>query len=211
MAYRSRPASLHVSADGRYLVQEDGSPFLYLADTAWELFHRLTREETDLYLRNRASKGFNAIQAVVLAELNGLCEPNAYGHLPLVDRDPAQPNEPYFKHVDYVVREAAALGMYVAMLPTWGKYVTNVWGEDAVVFDADNARTYGEFLGQRYADQPIIWVLGGDRPPEGVEPTWRAMAEGLAAGDGGQHLMTFHPQGGRSSAMWLHETSHGST
>ena len=205
MAYRAHPAPLHVSTNGRYLVQEDGSPFLYLGDTAWELFHRLTREETDLYLRNRAAKGFNVIQAVVLAELDGLGEPNAYGDLPLVDRDPAQPNERYFEQVDYVVREAAALGMYVAMLPTWGKYVTNVWGEDVVVLDAGNARTFGEFLGRRYADQPIIWVLGGDRPAEGVEPIWRAMAEGLAVGDGGRHLMTYHPQGGHSSAMWLHD------
>ena len=49
---------LRVSADGRHLVQADGRPFFYLADTAWSLFHRLTREEADLYLRNRAAKGF---------------------------------------------------------------------------------------------------------------------------------------------------------
>ena len=30
-----------VSENGRYLVNADGSPFFYLGDTAWELFHRL--------------------------------------------------------------------------------------------------------------------------------------------------------------------------
>ena len=36
---------LPVSADRRYLVRADGTPFLYLSDTAWELFHRPTREQ----------------------------------------------------------------------------------------------------------------------------------------------------------------------
>lgn len=36
--------SLRVGPDGRYLVRPDGSPVLYLADTAWELFHRPNRE-----------------------------------------------------------------------------------------------------------------------------------------------------------------------
>ena len=36
---------LKVSDNRRFLVHEDGSPFFYLGDTAWELFHRLTLDE----------------------------------------------------------------------------------------------------------------------------------------------------------------------
>ena len=36
---------LKVSDSHRFLVYEDGHPFFYLGDTAWELFHRLNREE----------------------------------------------------------------------------------------------------------------------------------------------------------------------
>ena len=63
---------LKISKNGRYLEKNDGSTFVWLGDTAWELFHRLSREEADLYLKNRAEKGFTLIQAVVLAELDGL-------------------------------------------------------------------------------------------------------------------------------------------
>ena len=80
-----------VSENGHYLQYADGRPFFYQGDTAWELFHRLDREQADLYLRNRAAKGFNVIQAVALAELDGVDVPNAYGHLPLTDRDPSRP------------------------------------------------------------------------------------------------------------------------
>src|SRR6476646_10288876 len=63
---------LRVSESGRFLVTEDGRPFFYLGDTAWELFHRLTREEAVRYLQFRADQGSTAIQAGALAELDGL-------------------------------------------------------------------------------------------------------------------------------------------
>jgi hypothetical protein len=196
---------LRISDNRRYLAYESGEPFFYLGDTAWELFHRLTREEADAYLRNRAGKGFTVIQAVALAEEAGLTMPNAYGAVPLLDRDPNRPNEAYFQHVDWIIQRAADLGLWVGLLPTWGKYVTNVWNENQVVFDADNARHYGLFLGQRYARAPIIWILGGDRPPQGVEPVFRAMTEGIRAGDNGRGLMTYHICGDMSSGMCLHD------
>ena len=34
---------LRVSENKRFLCLEDGSPFFWLGDTAWELFHRLSR------------------------------------------------------------------------------------------------------------------------------------------------------------------------
>jgi len=115
---------LKVSENRRFLVTEAGQPFFYLGDTAWELFHRLNREEAERYLRNRAAKGFNVVQAVALAEFEGLTAQNAYGHLPLKDNDPLQPNEAYFKHVDWIVAKANSVGIYVGLLPTWGGHAT---------------------------------------------------------------------------------------
>ena len=92
-----------VSPNGHYLQYEDGQPFFWLGDTAWELFHRLKIEEIDTYLKNRQQKGFNVIQAVALAEFDGLTKPNQYGDVPLIGNDPLKPNEKYFKLVDTVV------------------------------------------------------------------------------------------------------------
>ncbi|MEZ4777199.1 MAG: glycoside hydrolase family 140 protein [Bacteroidia bacterium] len=201
--------SLKVSDNHRYLTFADGKPFYYLGDTAWELFHRLNREEADLYLEDRAAKGFTVIQAVVLAELEGLTVPNAYGHFPLTDNDPTQPVEDYFAHVDYIVNKAESLGMFIGMLPTWGDKFNIRWGKGPEVFTTENARTYGEFLGNRYKDKPIIWILGGDRNPENDTQLAivRSMAQGLEAGDNGNHLMTYHPMGGSNSAQFFHNDS----
>lgn len=204
---------LRVSDNQRFLVKQDGTPFFYLGDTAWELFHRLNREEADRYLQNRADKGFTVIQAVVLAEIDGLRDPNPYGHVPLQDLDPTKPNDAYFKHVDYIVNKAEELGLYIGMLPTWGdKVYKDSWGVGPEIFNPQNARVYGEYIGRRYKDKPIIWIIGGDRNPrhEQDEAIWRAMAEGVIAGAGDgdpdKVMMTFHPQprdvGG--SSQWFH-------
>jgi hypothetical protein len=196
--------TLEVAPNHRYLQYQDGTPFFYLGDTAWELFHRLDREEATRYLEDRSRKGFTVIQAVALAELDGLTEPNAYGDLPLVGRDPAQPNEAYFSHVDFIVDKAESLGLFVGFLPTWGKY----WkGGDSQIFTPQNARVFGGYLGRRYRDRAVIWILGGDQhvatPEERAIIT--AMAEGLRDGDGGTHLMTFHPRGPGQSSLQLQD------
>jgi hypothetical protein len=195
---------LKVSPNHRFLIHADSTPFFYLGDTAWELFHRLTLEESERYLENRRSKEFNVVQAVVLAETDGLNVPNADGERPLIDNDPAKPNEAYFQHVDAVVDMAAKKGLYIGMLPTWGDKVVKAWGVGPVIFNAENARAYGHYLGSRYRDRwNIIWILGGDRDPAGHEQVFRLMAEGLREGDGGRHLMTYHPPGDSGSSAWF--------
>ena len=136
---------LEVSANGHYLQYADGRPFFYLGDTAWELFHRLDREEADRYLKNRSEKGYNVIQAVALAELDGVDVANAYGHKPLVNQNPAHPDtkegedNDYWDHVDYIVQKANEEGMYVGLLPTWGRY----WNDgNRPIFNEENAECY---------------------------------------------------------------------
>ncbi len=198
---------IRVSENGRYFEDPSGKPFLYLGCTAWELFHRLNREEAAEYLQNRKEKGFTVIQAVVLAENDGLRTPNAYGEVPLIDLDPTRPNEKYFEHVDFIVNKAEELGLYVGMLPTWGDKIPNEnQAAGPIVFNTENARDYGEFLGKRYKDKPIIWILGGDRNVHNDTAfhIWKSMAEGLRAGDGGNHLISMHPRGEKSSSEWFH-------
>ena len=169
---------IQVSENRRFLVTESGKPFFWLGDTAWELFHRLSREEAYHYLENRRERGLNVIQAVALAEMDGLRAPNFYGETPLIDLDPSRPNEAYFTHVDTIVRMAAEKGLYIALLPTWGDKVIRMWGSGPEIFNPQNARAYGEYLGKRYKnDINVLWMLGG-------EPSRRGIG-GVVDGDGG--------------------------
>jgi hypothetical protein len=204
---------LKISANKRFLVTADGKPFFYLGDTTWELFHRLNREEAVRFLDNRAAKGFNVLQSVAIAELDGHTDPNPYGHLPFVDLDVTRPAvqegpaNDYWDHVDFIVEEANKRGIYIGFLPTWGRFWHDTNNGRKPLFTAANARVYGEWLGRRYKDAALIWILGGDRSVDSDEQKEiiRSMAKGLRDADGGAHLQTFHPPGGGGSSRWFHD------
>lgn len=201
-----------VSANKRFILKEN-KPFVWVGDTAWELFHALDRDSTTYYLSKRASQGFTIIQAVALAELDGLNTPNAYGDKPLLNNDPTKPNEAYFKHVDFVIDKAAELGLTIGLLPTWGdKVFKDRWGNGPEIFTTENAKVYGNWIANRYKNRKnIIWILGGDRNPRKGSPDseiWRAMAAGIVEAHGGNDkvLITFHPQPNKDgSSEWFHE------
>lgn len=211
---------LRVSENHRFLMTADGKPFFYQADTAWEIFQRLDRKQAIQYLDTRAAQGFNVIQAVALPEADGITMPNPYGKLPLINGDPTRPavtpgSDPadprqydFWDHIDYIIDQANARGIYVALLPAWGRWVVNTQKGDKPVLTPANAAAYGEFLGRRYGHKGVIWILGGDRTPTGFEATWRALARGIAIGVTGKEdyshiLMSFHPRGGETSSTWF--------
>lgn len=238
---------LRVSANGRHLEHADGRPMLWIADTGWALFYKLRREDVIEYLDQRSRQGFNVVQAVAYWYPHGEDGPgptnaaNPYGHSPFaggVDEpdtarakamdggSPDQPND-YWDNADFIVRETKRRGLYLALLPCWGRAYINpqMPGSARVVFTADQARTYGRFLGQRYGREPhIVWVLGGDANATAGAPgeqfaIYRAMAEGIGQGATGRNLqwnredagwdevmMTYHPDGAPeyNSSNWFH-------
>jgi hypothetical protein len=205
---------IQVHPEKRFLMTADGKPFFWLADTAWELFHRLNEEQTKLYLDKRQEQGFNVIQAVVLAELDGLNTPNANGDKPFSNPGTWDYNEAYFEHVDRVLDLALDRNIHIALLPTWGdKLFKNSWGIGPEIFSPQTAYSFGKWIGERYRDRKnLIWVLGGDRNPrensQDIE-VWNQLARGILESQDPKNpiLITFHPQpaapGGSSN--WFHQ------
>ena len=90
-------------------------------------------------------------------------------------------------------------GIFIGFLPTWGRHWNNKTRRGPRSSRRENAEIYGEWLGRRYKRR---------RPSSGFSAAtgrsimtsrrrssarWRA---GCAKGDGGAHLITFHPPGG---------------
>ncbi|NLZ04754.1 MAG: DUF4038 domain-containing protein [Phycisphaerae bacterium] len=196
---------IQVSPNGRYFVDQKGEPFFWLGDTAWPLFVKYNKSQAEAYLKNRSAKGFTVIQGVLAWSQGTGAESrspgaNPNGDKPWIDDDPARPNDSFFRHVDYLVEFARQQGLVLAILPTWGYYVN-----DTQVINLQNARVYGRWLGSRYRRASnIVWVNGGDRIATGYEDVWRELALGLREGDGGAHLITYHPCGWRSSSQYFH-------
>ena len=170
---------LKVSDNGRYLQHESGQPFFWLGDTGWLLFSKVNREEADKYLTDRATKGFNVIQVMVLHSLNAK---NIYGDSALIGQNVANPlvtegnafedttQYDYWDNVDYVVDKAAEKGIYIAMVPVWGSNV-----KSGKVSKADAVK-YASWLANRYKSRPnIIWLNGGDIMGSDSLEIWNAI------------------------------------
>lgn len=210
---------LKVSKNQRFLCMEDGDPFFWLGDTAWELFHCLNKEEAVEYLKTRASQGFNVIQATILAEIDGLGTPNAYGRYPLKKNEKGEYDPclwdmdgeySYWDHIDTVLDMAEREGLYVALLPTWGDKYYLAHGVGPVIFTPENALEYGRMIGKRYGNRDnLIWVLGGDRTLMAYEhfKVNEALAIGIRETEEKTHLITLHPGGNQSSTRYFPDAS----
>ncbi len=181
---------LRISDSGRYFVKSDGSPFIWLADTAWTVPARLKWDDVQYYMETRKAQGFTVLQMVVLDPEYNVEMKNPCGIKALREDDLLKGDEAYFSYVDYVLDQAEEFGFYVLLLPVWGELVVG-WGWDGSTRERavteENAFAYGKWLGQRVRHRGnIIWCLGGDRMPvtRGVDyrPVWRELAEGLSEG-----------------------------
>jgi len=105
---------------------------------------------------------------------------------------------------------AAEHGLAMAWLPTWGdKWSKRNNSAGPVIFDEDSkAEAYGRDLSEALGDcDNVLWVLGGDSHIETTAHAniIRAMARGLRSGASRGRLITFHPGGGRTSAIFSNE------
>jgi hypothetical protein len=216
-------AELGVSSSGRHLTL-NGKPFFWMGDTVWLLAQLPSRDELEFYLRTRAEQGFTVIQlTAVMGEERvwGTTRPTSQGDLPFLDNDVLKPavtpgNNPsnsaeydYWDHLDYVLERIHAHRFRAALVT----YFVG-WGGDGYKFlTKDNALGYGRFLGERYRGKPeIFWLLGGDNTPKNDDQKsiWPLVARGIVEGltgreDYSQVLMTYHINGGASSAQLWHD------
>ncbi len=178
-----------VSADGHYLVDANGAPFSWMGDTAWDMHHRLTMEEIEIYLDDRQQKGFNVILfRIPFKDLDG--EPqrtNPYGHTPFIDQDITQPSEDFFQLVDFTLTEMEERGMTAGILPLWGFVLNDKYGFSV---SDDDVRIYAQWLSSRYSEREnIVWVVGGDT---NKNDKWITLGTELKPADPDK-LITFHP------------------
>jgi len=190
---------LLVSEEGRYLKHENGTPFFWLGDTGWLLPERLNRDEAEYYLSQCAKRGYNVVQ---IQTINDVPAVNVYGQPSMPDdMDFKNINKKgvygYWDHMDYIIKMAEKKGIYIGMVCVWGGLVKE--GK----MNVKEAQAYGKFLGERYKNSPnILWFIGGDIRGDVKTEVWEALATSIKAVDK-NHLMTFHPRGRTTSAVWF--------
>lgn len=206
------PFPLKISENKRYFVTQQGKPWLYHADTGWQIFTQLTTEEAVEYLVFRKAQGFNTIQVQIVMSPDQV---SRYGQKPFHgDIDFSKPNEAYHDHVAKIITKADSLGLLIAMSQPWLGCCEEAFGNRPDKPIQKNGpvknRAYGNYLGKKFAHfKNLFWITGGDNDPKGDRESLFAFIEGLYTTAPKHQLITFHASPPHSStdlfqyAPWL--------
>ena len=216
---------LKVSPNGRYLVDQAGTPFRIHGDAGWDVAQKVTLTELRTYLDDRRAKGFNTVLTYWGASVDYVVEnqttPGAVGaggarpflrdtagnpwNGAMATPDFSSPNPAYFAWIDTVIAEAASRNMLVLFGALYLGY--DLGGSDGWTQALNNGANtqavcagFGQFLGNRYRNAAnVVWYIGGDNtiPGAGSQTEARALAvlQGVKAA-GATQLWTAH---------WIHD------
>ena len=152
---------LKISPNKRYFIDQKGIPFLYHADTGWQIFYRLTTSEAREYLTTRKKQGFNTIQAMLAMDLNFK---NRYGdYIFDGNNDFSRPNEKYHNHILEVIRIADSLGLMISMSQPWVGCCLEAFGgspdKPIKMNGPEKNSAYGKYLGKKFAGcKNLFWI-----------------------------------------------------
>lgn len=185
-----------------YFAHDDGTPFLWLADTWWKcLCKRMTWEGFQELTADRKAKGFSVVQIV--------CGPypdeNFFapsleneGGQPYLAKDMSVINPKYFDFADRRFRHLVDAGIVPAIVGAWGRGDCN----SMEAFGAENIKRHWRYLIARYSAYPVFWILAGEIADEtkwGKGP-WAEVARYVRETDPYRHPLTCHTGQGRRGA-----------
>lgn len=161
---------LKASADGHYLVDQRGAPFLIKGDSPWALPYNLSTADAQSYLAQRSAQGFNTVLLTAFDNTygNGRSDFSTYdGILPFAGAvaggypDLSTPNPTYWARLDTDIQAASTLGLAVLIVPL----DAGEFGQGTLPALEANGMTqaynYGVFLGNRYKAYPNVMYASG--------------------------------------------------
>jgi hypothetical protein len=190
--YRNGPI---IRQPGRYhLSYADGTPFFYMACTAWNGALKSTDDEWDQYLKHRVDNNYNVIQYVT-TQWRG-CDKNSLGEVAFEGSGRIRINPEFFRLIDKKTDRINDFGLVAAPVILW-TLQTGAGRElsPGYYLPDDQAVLLARYIVARYGGNHVIWILGGDGNYTGpYEQRWKTI--GRAVFDGThQGIVAQHPQG----------------
>jgi hypothetical protein len=177
-----------------YLSYADGTPFFWLACTAWSGALKSTDEEWDYYLNHRIKNNYNVIQ-LVTTEWRG-ADKNAEGLTAIDGAGYIHVHPEFFKRIDQKIDEANAKGLLVSPVVLWalptgqGRHLS-----PGYTLPLEEAVLLAKYIVARYQGNHVVWTLGGDgRYYDDQEIKWKEIGRRVF-NDIDHAPVTLHPHG----------------
>jgi hypothetical protein len=189
-----RHGDLRVSADRRYLIHADGTPFLWMGDTGWNAAWKSTTPEWQEYVDTRARQRFSVVQIVATGTVgrNSTIQP-ASGHAPFTTD--GAPNHPFWLDLEQKIAYANDRGLIVLL--------TGVGKSPAGFAEQQRSTAFARYLVGRLAGHMVIFSPSMDQridPQNDESGTW---LRGLTT-----HLVTQHPGTHFETAKHYHDAAY---
>jgi hypothetical protein len=169
---------LKISPNGRHITDNHGTPFLMVADVAWQMLRRLSYTEAVQYMDIRKSQSFNTFLVHLLPALP--TQKNFNKISPFLNNDLTKPNKPYFDYLEKIIIAAKERNLVVGIVVS-----RQSWN---IVFDAQGEavwKTYGAYVGKHFAKYPnIIWIVSEEEYQSASQ--FKAISEGIRSESDGQ-------------------------
>ncbi|MBV8906723.1 MAG: DUF4038 domain-containing protein, partial [Acidobacteriia bacterium] len=189
-----RYGALRVAPSGTYFEHADGTPFLWLGDTAWNGPLKSSAADWEEYLKDRAAKRFSVIQFVGsqwLAAAGDAEGRRAYNGGERIQIDPV-----YFRRLDARMDAINRHGMAAAPVIAWAAH----WNKNALDLNPGTSLSHdqlvrlGRYFVARYGAHHVFWILAGDGEYRGAAAQrWKKIGREIFPD--GQQLATMHPGG----------------
>jgi len=177
-----------------HLAHSDGTPFFWLACTAWNGALRSTAEEWELYLTNRVENGYSAIQ-LITTQWRG-CEKSSEGKVAFEGSGKISINPDFFDLIDAKIDQVNQKGLVAAPAILWTLQTGS--GRElspGYYLPDDQAIILAKYIVARYGGNHVVWFLGGDGNYTGTyEQRWKTIGRAVFNGKH-QGIVAQHPQG----------------
>lgn len=192
-----RHGPVQLSKNRRYLEHADGTPFFWLADTAWNGPLRATQEQWEYFLVERVRQKFTAVQWVTTQWIG---EPNGdyTGATAYSGTERIVPDIAYFHRMDEKARAINRFGLLSVPVLLWAAGWStrdNNWVNPGYSLPEDQAIRLARYMIARWGAYPVVWILPGDADYRSENASrWQRI--GQAVFDKDDHApVSLHPGG----------------
>lgn len=173
---------VRVSRNSRYLEHADGTPFFWLADTAWNGALLSTPDEWTHYINERKRQRFTAVQWVTTqwrAAPNGDRE----GALAFTGHDPIAIHPEFFQRLDAKAEALAHAGLLNVPVLLWAiGGGSNPQVNPGFSLPESEAVRLARYMVARWGAYPTVWILAGDGDYRGPRAErWKRIGRALFA------------------------------
>ncbi len=208
-----RNGNLGIADNPRFFAHENGEPFFWLADTAWEIVWKSRLAEMKSYISDRKRKGFTALQIVCMSHqvfTRGVGVINRNNEPYFLDNNYLRLNPRYFQYLDTLVQMANDSGMVAVLVPLWAymnELHPSIWVSNQL--NREQSLNAARYIGARYAGNHVAWIMAGDNSytTPAQKEFWNTFARTIHQSSGRRHISTIHPLAWSASFDYFPQTT----